>query len=157
MKNANSQTHPERLRSHSRKTSLCVDVPGLGVAKTGVGAGSTDSRLILGVFALAPLLRFGFWFEIHGSPLDRWHEWDQTDMATYLLQARQLSGVDWLASQPYHPYHSWQQIAPREKWLEWYGAHQFHQAPAYAYAIAVFERVFGAGLGQFGGKVVNAG
>jgi hypothetical protein len=70
-------------------------------------------------------------------------------MATYLLQARQLSGVDWLATEPYHPYHSWQQVAPREKWLAWYGQHQFHQAPAYAYAIALVERALGDPLPWF--------
>ena len=113
-------------------------------AEDPAGHGDTrkrDSRLLLGIFGLALLLRLGFWFEISGTPLDRWHEWEQTDMATYLVQARQLSSVDWLAHEPYHPYHMWQQIAPPEKWLEWYGPHQFHQAPAYAYAIAVVERV----------------
>jgi hypothetical protein len=104
---------------------------------------------LLGVFGLAIALRLGFFAEVAGSPLDRWHEWDQTDMATYLLQARQLSGVDWLASEPYHPYHTWQQIAPPEKWLEWYGPHRFHQAPAYAYAIALVERAVGDPLPWF--------
>lgn len=110
---------------------------------------SGSSRLVLAVFGLALLLRLGFWLDVRGTPVDRWHEWDQTDMATYLLQARQLSGGDWLAVEPYHPYHSWQQIAPRERWLAWYGQHQFHQAPAYAYAIALVERALGDPLPWF--------
>ena len=110
---------------------------------------ANPSRIVFAVFGLALVVRLGFWLDVQGTPLDRWHEWDQTDMATYLVQARQLAGVDWLAAEPYHPYHSWQQIAQREKWLEWYGQHQFHQAPAYAYAIALVERVSGNSLPWF--------
>lgn len=88
------------------------------------------------VFTLALAARLAFWAEIRGTPLDSWHEWDQTDMSTYLEQARQLREDDWLAAEPYRPYHNWQRVAPREKWLEWYGKGRFHQAPAYSYAIA---------------------
>ncbi len=93
------------------------------------------------IFVLALGLRFGFWLELRGTALDRWHEWDQSDMATYLEQARRLEREDWLAAEPYHPYHSWQRIAPPEKWLEWYGPHAFHQAPGYAYALALARRL----------------
>jgi len=47
----------------------------------------------------------------------------------------------WLASEPYHPYHKWQYVAPESDWDNWYGAHVFHQAPAYSYIIAFFTLV----------------
>lgn len=88
------------------------------------------------VFALALGLRFAFWSQVRGGALDEWHRYDQSDMATYLAQADQFASGDWLASEPVHPYHGWQTVAPPEKWLAWYGPHVFHQAPGYAYLLA---------------------
>ncbi len=99
----------------------------------------------IGLLALA--LRFGYWLEIRGSPLDRWHEWGETDMATYLEQARRIAAGDWLAREPHHPYHAWQSVAPPERWREWYGRGVFHQAPAYAYALAGAQLAAGDPLG----------
>jgi hypothetical protein len=95
------------------------------------------------VCLLALAVRFGYWREIRGSPLDRWHEWGETDMATYLEQARRIAAGDWLAREPYHPYHAWQTVAPPEQWVAWYGPGVFHQAPAYSYALALAERSAG--------------
>lgn len=92
------------------------------------------------VLLVALAVRFAFWSEIRGTALDRWHLWEQTDMATYLEQARQLAEEDWLAREPHHPYHGWQGVAPPERWLEWYGPHAFHQAPAYSYVLAALDR-----------------
>lgn len=89
------------------------------------------------VFALALGLRLAFWSSTRGGALDEWHRFTQTDMSTYLAQADQIASGDWLAREPVHPYHSWQTIAPPEKWLEWYGPHVFHQAPGYAYLLAL--------------------
>lgn len=94
------------------------------------------------VFVLALSVRFVFWSTIRGGALDEWQRYDQSDMATYLAQARQFASGDWLASAPVHPYHGWQSVAPPEKWLEWYGPHVFHQAPGYAYVLAVAQRLF---------------
>jgi tetratricopeptide (TPR) repeat protein len=91
------------------------------------------------IFLLALAVRLSFWGEIRGGALDRWHLWSQTDMATYLEQARRLK-EDWLAREPYHPYHGWQAGAAEERWLSWYGPHAFHQAPAYAYLLALGQR-----------------
>ena len=110
-------------RSRGRSTALLRSHP-------------TAAAAIL-IFLLAISVRLGYWLEVRGTALDRWHEWDQTDMATYLAQARQLP-EDWLASEPYHPYHGWQKRWPPEKWIEWYGPHVFHQAPAYSYLLALF-------------------
>jgi hypothetical protein len=96
--------------------------------------------LAAAVCLLALAARFGYWHEIRGSPLDRWHEWGETDMATYLEQARRIAAGDWLAREPYHPYHAWQTVAPPEQWGAWYGPGVFHQAPAYSYALALAER-----------------
>ncbi len=57
-------------------------------------------------------------------------------MSTYLEQARRLADEDWLAREPYHPYHLWQRFAPEEKWRSWHPPHVFNQAPGYAYLLA---------------------
>jgi hypothetical protein len=102
----------------------------------GAAQRSLGAPLAAAIALLALLVRFGYWLEIHGSPLDRWHEWSETDMSTYLEQARRIAAGDWLAREPHHPYHAWQSIAPPEQWRAWYGRGVFHQAPAYAYALA---------------------
>lgn len=85
--------------------------------------------------------RFAFWSEIRGTPLDAWHRWDQTDMATYLTQAQRFLEGDWLGREPYHPYAEWQKSAGTEEdWLRWYGPRAFHQAPLYSYALAAATR-----------------
>ena len=93
---------------------------------------------VLAAFVLVTALtvRAAYWGEVRGTALDRWHLWTETDMATYLEQARRIAEEDVWAREPYHPYHGWQKIAPPEKWLEWYGPHAFHQAPAYSYVLA---------------------
>jgi hypothetical protein len=91
---------------------------------------------IAAIVLMALGARFAFWSQIRGTPLDRWHRFDQTDMATYLEQARRIAAGDRLQPEPYHPYHVWQSVAPPEKWLAWYGPHTFHQAPGYSYALA---------------------
>jgi hypothetical protein len=98
--------------------------------------------LLVALCALA--VRFGFWSQIRGTPLDEWHQWDQSDMATYVEQARRLADGDWLARDPYHPYHAWQrEAASEENWLRWYGAQSFHQAPLYSYGLAALSKVSG--------------
>lgn len=87
-------------------------------------------------------VRFTYWSEVRGTPLDAWHEWDQTDMATYIEQGKRMAAGDWLARDPYHPYHLWQSSSGSEAdWLRWYRPHSFHQAPLYSYAYAVISKV----------------
>src|SRR5678815_1722515 len=100
----------------------------------------------IAIFVLAALLRFAFWSELRGTALDRWERFDQSDMATYVEQARRIQAGDLLQREPYHPYHAWQTVAPAEKWLAWYGPHAFHQAPAYSYALAAVQPVAGLGF-----------
>src|SRR5688572_15208798 len=96
----------------------------------------------LGVALCALAIRFGYWEQIQGTPLDEWHAWDQSDMATYVEQARRLASGDWLAREPYHPYHLWQKEAASEAdWLRWYGPHSFHQAPLYSYGLAALSKL----------------
>ncbi len=90
----------------------------------------------LAIFLVALLVRATYWSEIRGGALDEWQRFDQTDMATYLAQAKQFVALGWLAPDPVHPYHAWQSIAPPEKWLAWYGPHNFHQAPGYSFVLA---------------------
>lgn len=96
--------------------------------------------LVVALCALA--VRFGYWSQIHGTPLDEWHQWDQSDMATYVEQAHRLAAGDWLARDPYHPYHRWQEQAASEaEWLRWYGPLSFHQAPLYSYGLAALAKL----------------
>ena len=96
--------------------------------------------LLVALCALA--VRFGFWSQIRGTALDEWHTWDQSDMATYVEQARRLEEGDWLAREPYHPYHAWQRESGSEQdWLRWYGPQSFHQAPLYSYALALLAKL----------------
>jgi 4-amino-4-deoxy-L-arabinose transferase-like glycosyltransferase len=96
-----------------------------------------DKRAAFVVILVALTVRILFWSEIRGTPLDAWHRWDQTDMATFLAQAQRLVDGDWLGREPYHPYATWQERAgTAEDWLRWYGPRAFHQAPLYSYALA---------------------
>jgi hypothetical protein len=96
--------------------------------------------LLVALCAIA--VRFGFWSQIRGTPLDAWHTWDQTDMATYVEQARRLAAGDWLARDPYHPHHAWQSGAASEAdWLRWYGPLSYHQAPLYSYGLAALSKL----------------
>jgi hypothetical protein len=95
--------------------------------------------LLIALCALA--VRFGYWAQIQGTPLDEWQKWDQSDMATFVEQARRLAAGDWLAREPYHPYHAWQQVASEADWVRWYGPLSFHQAPLYSYGLAVLSKL----------------
>jgi 4-amino-4-deoxy-L-arabinose transferase-like glycosyltransferase len=109
------------------------------------------TRNMLGIAAIAVLaltVRFIYWHEIRGTPLDVWHLWDQTDMATYLKQAERLAAGDWLGRSPYQPYHVWQQAAGSEQdWLRWYPRATFHQAPLYSYLLAIASRLTASYIG----------
>lgn len=108
-----------------------------------MSAGAARSRLLAAslIVVLALAARLGYWTEVRGTALDRWHLMGHTDMATYVQQALQFARGDWLARSPFHPYHEWQAVAPPEKWLAWYGPHSFHQAPGYPALIALASRV----------------
>lgn len=94
------------------------------------------------VVVLALGVRLAYWAEIRGTPFAEWHLWAQTDMATYVEQARRIAGGDWLAPEPYHPYHVWQKnVGTEEEWLAWYGPHGFHQAPLYSYLLAMASKL----------------
>lgn len=95
----------------------------------------------IAIFLVALAVRFTYWAQVHGTPLDTWHEWDQTDMATYIEQGKRIAAGDWLARDPYHPYHLWQSSSGTESdWLRWYRPHAFHQAPLYSYTYALISK-----------------
>ncbi len=94
------------------------------------------------IFVVALAIRFTYWNQVYGTPLDAWHEWDQTDMATYIEQGKRIAAGDWLAREPFHPYHIWQSASGTEAdWLRWYRPHAFHQAPLYSYAYAIISKL----------------
>ncbi|MBK8180567.1 MAG: glycosyltransferase family 39 protein [Planctomycetes bacterium] len=108
------------------------------------GAGRRAGLALAAIFVLALGVRFAFWSQISGTALDQWHRFDQSDMATYVEQARRIREESLTQPDPYHPYHSWQTVAPAEKWLSWYGPHAFHQAPLYSYLLALVMPFAGA-------------
>ena len=108
-----------------------------------MGLATRERLALLAIFVLAAVVRFSFWSELRGTSLDQWQRFDQSDMATYIEQAHRIQTGSLLQPNPYHPYHTWQSVAPAAKWLEWYGPHSFHQAPAYSYALAAVQQITG--------------
>lgn len=104
---------------------------------------ATLRRLRIAIFLIAALIRFAYGASVRGTALDRFHEWDQSDMATYIEQSRRIAEGDWLGRDPYHPYHLWQRFAPVERWEAWYPPRSFHQAPGYSYFLAAHRVLFG--------------
>lgn len=64
---------------------------------------------------------------------------DQTDNHVFAEWARIIARGDLLCLEQPHAFHHWTaEVAPEDKWLEWYGGGTtFHQAPLYPYAVAV--------------------
>src|SRR5262245_52046462 len=114
-------------------------------------AGARDRtawRMLAAVALVAAAFRLAYWLPLRGSALDAWHLWSETDMAFYLEHASQIAAGDWLQSNPPRPYNAWQEAAgPREEWERWSAPHVFHQAPLYAYALALLSRFSGHFIG----------
>ena len=70
---------------------------------------------------------------------------DQTDNHTFATWARIIAAGDLLCRQQPHAFHHWTaEVAPEDRWVEWYGGEQvFHQAPLYPYAVAAVFRFLG--------------
>ncbi len=96
---------------------------------------------LLLILLVALAWRTAFWFGIRDTPLAHWHTWDQSDMHSYWTQAERLAAGDWLAREPYYPYHAWMQAAAAEKWREWYPPGVFYQAPLLIYGLAALMRL----------------
>jgi len=75
------------------------------------------------------------------------HFFTNSDMHANLEWAQGIVQQGWLNPHPYHPYNDWmQQIAPYEKWVQWWGGETvFQQSPLYAYLLAAWLMV-GKGL-----------
>jgi hypothetical protein len=66
------------------------------------------------------------------------HEFVNSDMNANYLWAKGIHEQGWLNPKPYHPYNDWmQEIAPFEKWCEWWGSPAiYQQSPLFAYFLA---------------------
>ena len=62
----------------------------------------------------------------------------QTDNYVFSEWARIIAEGDLLCEQQPHAYHHWtQEVAPAERWVDWYGGPKtFHQTPLYPYFVA---------------------
>ncbi|HOE97375.1 MAG TPA: SDR family NAD(P)-dependent oxidoreductase, partial [Candidatus Sumerlaeota bacterium] len=113
--------------------------PGAGRRARPTRAGRRGLPLLL-LLGVALLWRLMFLLAIHDTPAGQWHQWDQSDMHTYLMQGRQLAAGDWLAREPYYPYHLWMSAGSPAAWRALYPPHVFHQAPLLSYGLALFLR-----------------
>jgi len=96
------------------------------------------------LFSLALFLRAVYFLETRDTVVLHTEEITTTDMSFFHGWARTISLGNWLTDCNLHAFHPvYLEIAPRAKWLEWYGNKTFHQEPLYAYFIALIYRVFG--------------
>lgn len=104
-------------------------------------ARNSELLSLLAVLAVALAWRVLFFLSIQNTPLAFWHTWDQSDMHSFLEQARALAAGDWLARAPYHPYHEWMRVAPPASWQAFFTRPAFYQAPLYSYFLALLLRL----------------
>ena len=90
--------------------------------------------LVLGV-ALA--WRVLFFSAIQDTPLAYSYSWEQSDMHSFWTQAALIAHGDWLAREPYYPYHDWMKVYPQEEWARWHDPRGFYQPPLYSYFLAI--------------------
>jgi len=69
----------------------------------------------------------------------------QTDNYIFSQWAQLIAAGDLLCREQPHAFHYWTgEVAPEERWLEWYGGPlTFHQAPLYPYCVALVYRLAG--------------
>ena len=67
-----------------------------------------------------------------------------SDLNAFTVWARQIAEGDWLCRDTFHPYMDWMMnIAPLEQFEAWWGGKTiYHQAPLYAYLLAVSHLLF---------------
>ena len=82
--------------------------------------------------AVAIVWRLAFWAAVRGTPLATWHEWAESDMATFVAQAERIADGDWLLRRPYYPYHAWMQRVPEQEMALWRPRGALYQPPATA-------------------------
>lgn len=101
---------------------------------------------LLCVLVLATAVRLANLAAVAPLPLATYQEnWTATDMAINVAWAESIRGGDWLGRQGVHPFTLFMGfIAPQATWERWWGgAAVFHQAPLYAYTLALIRAVFG--------------
>jgi hypothetical protein len=113
----------------------------------GGAPGPRPRREIWAIAALAVGLRLlHLWFVAPTPMMDYHRSFAESDMYMFDQWARRIAGGDVLSRDTPHPLMQWQlDLAPREKWAEWYGAAPvFYKAPFYAYLLAGLYTLFDA-------------
>lgn len=109
--------------------------------------GRVGRRAVLGVLALALLLRLAHLGAVAGTPFLGYHKtFAESDMYLFDQWAQKIVQGDPLGRAVYHPLAQWQlDVAPKADWDRWYGeAPIFYKAPFYPYLLALVYLLFGA-------------
>jgi Dolichyl-phosphate-mannose-protein mannosyltransferase len=115
----------------------------------GLQARRREWPLVLGVAALALLVRILHWHALEGTAFPFFPlVFAESDMHAFLVWATRILEGDWLGRNTYHVYTEWMKpIAPLETWHRWWGGREvFHQAPLYPYGVALALGVSGRSL-----------
>jgi hypothetical protein len=105
------------------------------------------------VLLVALLWRILLLLEIQDTPLAFWHQWENTDMAKFLDQARLIASGDYLIRDPLIPDADWMHQAPAELQNAWHRDHQLYQPPLYSLFLAALND---AGLDEpHGGRLIQ--
>jgi 4-amino-4-deoxy-L-arabinose transferase-like glycosyltransferase len=105
-----------------------------------------ERREVLALVLLAVLLRLVHLAAVLPTPVFQYHRtFEESDMFLFDDWARRIEGGDVLGRDAPHFVMRWQtSLAPRERWLDWYGpAPVFFKAPFYAYLVAGLRALFG--------------
>jgi 4-amino-4-deoxy-L-arabinose transferase-like glycosyltransferase len=91
----------------------------------------------LAVFVIALALRLYYVHESEAKLGLDVSQLSQTDNYVFARWAETIADGDLLCWKQPHAYHLWtQEVAPEDRWLEWYGGEQtYHQAPLYPYLV----------------------
>ena len=109
----------------------------------------TRAAALVMVLALGLLVRLANSWTFSTLPVSAYQRtWTESDMETAWRWSSTILAGDVLGRDTIHPYTGWMRaMAPLATWERWWGGRGvFHQAPLYAYTLALMRRVGGDGF-----------